>query len=476
MLSSHLRFYRSPVGACLLISLAIWTSLAWYLKVEQTGLHERDLAFADAIYHGRLADTPAYPMWGYPLVLGLVDNGIVVLQLAILVLLLPLIVDHVDEFFQSRNSRLSRAGLTVGIAVCLMPWFYLTLSYNSSAMLSLMLTAAYVSLLGLDAKGTRPKLFAVSGLLLGLAFNFRTEALLVTLAAAAVMGLAFLIDGLTWKQGRALAMFLGCFAVCVTPYLIYTKIAVGTPLLSTTNGGAVLYDQLGILPNNPWHIEPTDEFAEEQARTFTDQGAWSLEADREFKKRFFAAVAAHPKAFAMRAIMGLKENLMMGLMLPRVEELLNMDEKEGMKVYLARQLMKNSVGLRMNRNEIERAASLGVEMKDIGLRDRVMVWCEFVARTFYVSLWAALLAAWPIGLLRRGLFSWNTLISSAYLGVLMVISMFIQTGMRPSTTFLPAALVFALQAHASLFDRRRVNTKSTSECLPSPVPASGIAA
>lgn len=476
MLSSHLRFYRSSVGALLLVCLAVWASVAWYLKIEQTGLHKRDLAFADAIYHGRLVETPAYPMWGYPLLLGLIDNGVVVVQLAVLLLLLPLITGHIATIYQDRNSRLSPARLTMLTSACLLPWFYLSLSYNSSAMLSLMLTAGYVTLLSLDAKGNQTLRFAAAGLLLGLAFNFRTEALLVTLAALAVMSLAFLVEGLAWKQGRSLAAFLGCFALCVTPYLIYTKIAVGTPLLSTTNGGAVLYDQLGILPNNPWHIEPTDEFAEEQAKTFTEHGAWSLDADREFKKRFFAAIAAHPKAFAMRAIMGIKENLMMGLMLPRIEDLLNMDEKDGMKVYLARQLMKNSVGLRMNHNEIERAASLGVEMKDIGLRDHVLVWLEFVARTFYVSLWAALLVAWPIGVFRRGLFAWNTLMTSAFLGVLLVISMFIQTGMRPSTTFLPAALVFAMQVHASVFDRRRVPSKPTSESHPSPVPTSGVAA
>jgi hypothetical protein len=465
MISSWFRFSGSPRGIVLFTLLAVWTAISWALKVEQTGLHVRDLAFAKAIYSGQSIETPAYPMWGYPLLLGIVDNGVVVIQWAILVLLLPLMTDQVASYFKSRNSWLSETGVVVLMSLCLAPWFYLTLSYNNSAMLSLMLMAAYVTLLKTEGDPRRVQVFAISALLLGLAYHFRTEALIVSLAIVATMGLWFLSRGMSWQQVRVVGLFGGLFALCVTPYLIYTKMTVGTPLLSTTNGGAVLYDQLGILPSNPWNIEPTDEFAEAQARGFTDQGAWSLPADREFKRRFFAAIAAHPKAFVLRAVMGLKENLTMGLMLPRIEELLDMDEREGMKVYLARQLLKNSVGMRMNRSEIERAASMGVEMKDIGVRDRALVLVEFVARAFYVALWVALLAAWPIGCLRNGLFTWNSLITSAFLGTLLVISMFIQTGMRPSTTFLPAALVFALQSHAGLFDRRQRQTSPAGKEL-----------
>ena len=476
MFSSAFRFYRSSQGILLLVLLGIWTSVSWSLKIEQTGLHKRDLAFAKALYSGHLVETPAYPMWGYPLLLGIVDNGVVIVQWAILLMLFQSMVGRVTSYFQARNSRLSETAVTALMAICLVPWFYLTLSYTSSAMLSLMMMAAYVTLLGADRNTRQGGVIAISALLLGLAFHFRTEALIVALAVAVTMCIAFLYRGFGGNQIRLITQFCGIFALCVTPYLVYTKIAVGTPLLSTTNGGAVLYDQLGILPNNPWNIEPTDEFAEEQAKTFTDQGAWSLQADREFKKRFFAAIAAHPKAFVLRAIMGLKENLMMGLMLPRIEEILDMDEREGMKVYLARQRLKNAVGMRMNQNEIERAASLGVEMSDIGIRDRVLVVIEFVARAFYVGLWVTLLVAWPLGCYRSGFFAWNSLITSAFLGTLLVISMFIQTGMRPSTTFLPAALVFTLQAHAGLFDRRRVRSEPDSEQPSVERPASGLAA
>jgi hypothetical protein len=463
MFTSWLRYYGSPRGVVLLVSLAVWACLSWYLQFEQTGLHKRDLDFAKAIYSGHLIETPAYPMWGYPLLLGLVDNGVIVLQWAVLVCLLPAISSQVMPYFQSRHSRLSETGLTILMSICLIPWFYLTLCYNSSATLSLMLMAAYVTLLRFDSEPHRLRVLGIAGLFLGLAYNFRTEALIVTIAIIAVMGMSFIYRGLSWNRIRAIGLLGGIFAIGVVPYLIYTKMTVGTPLLSTTNGGAVLYDQLGILPNNPWNIEPTDEFAEQEAKSFTDQGAWSLVADREFKKRFFSAIAAHPKAFLMRAISGIKENVTMGLMLPRMEEILNLDERDGMKVYLARQLMKNAVGLRMNRNEIERAAGMGVEMKDIGLRDRTLVLVEFLARVFYVSLWVVLLAAWPIGCYRCGFLSWNSLITSAFLGTLMVLAMFVQTGMRVSTTFLPSAVIFALQAHAGLFDRRTIRSRSDSE-------------
>jgi hypothetical protein len=44
----------------------------------------------------------------------------------------------------------------------------------------------------------------------------------------------------------------------------------------------------------------------------------------------------------------------------------------------------------------------------------------------------------------------------------MVVAMFINTGMRVSTTFLPVALIFALQAHADLFDRRTARSASAT--------------
>ena len=462
MFSSCLRFYGSRRGSFVLVCLAVLACVSWFLKIEQTGLHKRDLAFAEALYKGEMIETPAYPMWGYPLLLGIVNDGVVFLQWAVLAMLLPALTSRVQSEFEARNSRLTASGVSTLMSICLIPWFYLTLSYNSSATLSLMLMAAYVTLLSSEGDARKWGTFAIAALFVGLAYNFRTEALIVSAALVAMMSLSFLSGVISWTHVRAMAIFAGVFALCVTPYLVYTKATVGTPLLSTTNGGAVLYDQLGILPNNPWNIEPTDEFAEEESKSFTDHGAWSLEADREFKKRFFAAIAAHPKAFVMRAILGIKENLSMGLMLPRIEETLNLDEREGMKVYLARQWLKNSVGMRMNRREIERASSLGVEMKDVRFQDRMLVLVEFVARIFYVGLWVLLLAAWPIGCYRRGIFSWNSMVTSAFLGTLMVVAMFINTGMRVSTTFLPVALIFALQAHADLFDRRKARPASAT--------------
>ena len=95
MFSSAFRFYRSSQGILLLVLLGIWTSVSWSLKIEQTGLHKRDLAFAKALYSGHLVETPAYPMWGYPLLLGIVDNGVVIVQWAILLMLFPSMVGRV---------------------------------------------------------------------------------------------------------------------------------------------------------------------------------------------------------------------------------------------------------------------------------------------------------------------------------------------------------------------------------------------
>ena len=386
-------------------------------------------------------------MWGYPVLAAILGDALIFVQMLFLAALLPLIIDLALPQIQA-NTRLARVAATSVVLVILFPWIWLSLGYNSSAMLSLLMVSGFVVLVRLPEREHPLTQCAIAGLFFGLAYNFRTEAL----ATAVLVTVAILVRGLAtglWRRALKMsAAFVGVVAAFAAPYVVYTTFVLGVPRLATTNRGAALYFQLGVLPKNPWKIVPNDSFAASEAWEFTDDGPFSLVADEIFTERFRRAVATHPRSFAARALAGLKLCLQRGLYLPRIEELLGLNEFDRIRVDLAREEMKEFFGFRANESDISKAARHGVRMKDVASFHRRLILVETPLRVFYGAAWGALCLLCLIGVFRSGMTSWESLLASAFLSALFLIAMIVATLQRPTTGVLPVALVFALRAHA----------------------------
>ena len=313
--SFSLRLLTPRRNAILSCTVALAATASFFLGFGKSNLYERDIHFGADLLLGKLSVTPGYPMWGYPVLTAVLGDALIFVQMLLLATLLPAIIDQALSRVQAR-SRLARVGTTSVALVLLFPWIWLSLSYTSSAIFSLLMIAGFVVLVRLPEQERPLTQSAIAGLFFGLAYNFRTEAL----ATAVLVTVAILVRGFaTGRLHRALKMaaaFAGVVVAFVAPYIVYTTFVLGVPRLATTNRGAALYTQLGLLPNNPWKIVPNDYFAASEARQFTDDGPFSLVADEVFTERFRTAVMTHPRSFADRALTGLKLCLQMGLYLP----------------------------------------------------------------------------------------------------------------------------------------------------------------
>ena len=310
ILSAHLAGARR--NAILAFAVTLAGTASFFLGFGKSNLYERDLRFGADLLLSQLPATPGYPMWGYPVLAAILGDALIFVQMLFLAALLPLIIDLALPQIQA-NTRLARVAATSVVLVILFPWIWLSLGYNSSAMLSLLMVSGFVVLVRLPEREHPLTQCAIAGLFFGLAYNFRTEAL----ATAVLVTVAILVRGLAtglWRRAlKMAAAFVGVVAAFAAPYVVYTTFVLGVPRLATTNRGAALYFQLGVLPKNPWKIVPNDSFAASEAWEFTDDGPFSLVADEIFTERFRRAVATHPRSFAARALAGLKLCLQRGL-------------------------------------------------------------------------------------------------------------------------------------------------------------------
>jgi hypothetical protein len=385
-------------------------------------------------------------MWGYPFLFLIFGYAIAFFQVIVAYFVGKYLHGLYDRAISGRFPGLSAGGKNFLFYFILAPWFFLAISYSSCAVTSLMFVAAYVVLIGAAESPKMSRECAKAGLFLGLAYNFRAEAAYI----AVLIFSAIVVYGLIHRRAaaafKAAFAFMLVFSACATPYLIYTKITLGTPRLTSTNGGAVLYQTLGVLPDNPWGIVPTDEFVDEEARKFTNQGPWGAEADAVFADRFKKAVRSHPAAFAHRMLVGVKRCLIMGLQIPNIEEILNLDEEESLRIDFARQEFKSFFGLPLNPNKQEFYKSRGFDRSQVPAADWLLILCEVAVRAVYAVLWIVLCIFCLIKLFRSELFSWISLMSLCFLSFLMLSMAISVSFARITTMYLPIVLIYCASA------------------------------
>jgi 4-amino-4-deoxy-L-arabinose transferase-like glycosyltransferase len=197
-------------------------------------------------------------------------------------------------FLFARNIFGRRAGILAAVIYAFLPpAIFLTLPLLPDAYMRFFM--ALVLCLASFAGPRRWWILLVTGAAIGLACQFRPQFLLLppVLFLALWAWRRQFWTTVAWTAGMVLVEL----AVMV-PWVLWTKSATGTALLTTTAAGGGMYESLGEIPDNPWGIVLHDSWVEQDARKRGFSSAWSVKANTFYRRRFLECVAEKPGLYA----------------------------------------------------------------------------------------------------------------------------------------------------------------------------------
>ena len=284
-------------------AMCIW--LNWWARSQQ-GMIPCFYDFRDVIRAGFdphaavRRGVPTFPMWGYGWLLLLTTNKLVLLLLqnVLAVLSFWIFVRAIEA------ERLLGSGGLAALRVMLvftLPFYAVTWPAAVSTSLITM-SVAFTRTLP-NAGGGRLLLAAGAGVLLGLAANFRSDALLIGLVLAPILLIAGHLRARVWLR---VGLWLVCAYGLMLPWAAYTRSVVGRPLLTSTNSGLTSLAGFGHVPDNRWGITISDEDPVIANMIVASLGhaasPVSYEADCVLKQEFRRLVQADPREYLRKVL------------------------------------------------------------------------------------------------------------------------------------------------------------------------------
>jgi hypothetical protein len=145
---------------------------------------------------------------------------------------------------------------------------------------------------------------------MGLSCYFRVELILLP---AVIFLILWIASGRFLKTCGQIAVLGIAMLIAWTPWLVWTRVATGEVLLTSSNGGGTMYEGLGEDPKNPWGVGWTDGWLMQDSIQRGFQNAFAPDGDKFYKRQFLACVREHPSVYA--AIV-LKQRLPLALVPP----------------------------------------------------------------------------------------------------------------------------------------------------------------
>lgn len=286
-------------------SLGVGAGVA-YLNVDALGMQGvlPDYAcFRDAIVAGmdpaaNMCQSPTFPMWGYGWLLAVSSNeyALLLFQVAFATGAAWFLLRTLQsgDVVGARTARLVKLALLVSI-----PWYAasaLRWPYTEAA--NLLLVSIALLIVALRRAELPYRLVALSGIVFGVALNFRSDYIALPVLVAVVV---VAVSRRRARVARHLGVWLAAIVLTLIPWIVYGERATGHLLLTSTNSGHVLYISLGQLPDNPWGITPFDGdprmHRELDAHFGTHVSSLTYRSDSFLRSRFVQLVRAHPVAW-----------------------------------------------------------------------------------------------------------------------------------------------------------------------------------
>ena len=225
----------------------------------------------------------------------------------------------------------------------------------------------------------------VAGCLAALLANFRSEYLLFPAALALPAALPSFREWRRRLLTAAIVLLLAMIAG-LAPWSWRAHRHGGPWLLSATNGGGVAYISLGQLPGNPWGIRPVDETMWAQAEKNGLASPFTFAGNALLLKDFRKAVAAHPVAFAGKALLNMGRVAIGGLYVGEYD------------AWLISPARRGEIG------EIISREGRFAALRDVWPSEAAALVAQFVFHKLYAVLFFGLIVAWIVAgrRMRRG--------------------------------------------------------------------------
>ena len=294
-----------------------------------------------------------YPLWGYALLIAAVGSGpaLGMLQTLLGAAFLALFLLVLRSSFPEQQR------LTTLTLVFALPWYFLQSVRWPDAPAAALLLGTLLALLYACETG-RLRWALIAGLLLGLSLNLRPEKLLLPLAIGVALPVARRLGMRNALGVGGLTLFACASWALLVPWALHYESETGRYSVTSSNGGMVAYLSLGQLPDNPWHVEHRDGYANEVLRgADIDEPAWSEAGNEWFlMARFRQNVASNPSAYLRKVIHNLRSMLVAGFYVGDPA----LPENEQIQLDVVREKIKLKLGINPNHREIEEYKEQGV--------------------------------------------------------------------------------------------------------------------
>ena len=327
--------YNYKFYSLLLVEIAFLTYLNWQNKIMSGILpsYENYVNFFKSGFDLKspfLNNNYTFPMWGYALILLVLNKKIIIVlfQQLLSLLIIWYIDKNISKLFELENPTISRIIYRI-LILAGFSWhlFHVPLwPYGISAIFTTLSVLFYIQYIKIN------KFIYLTGsaLLFGLALNLRSDYLYFTICFYLIVLLYYL-----FKRNIKLLplnLWLAIVGLIMLPWMIYTKARTGHILLNSTNGGHVLFIGLGQLPDNPWHITPYDGDSTMHAilkqKFGTTINSLSYTADNFLKEAWKERIVDQPKYYFKRCVINIRDYFIRPFTLGEINNKLNINKND----------------------------------------------------------------------------------------------------------------------------------------------------
>ncbi len=255
--------------------------------------------------------TPTYPMWGYGWLLILTESKLILImiQFALALFSIWYFFNQIEKLkILSKNIIIYSKGFLI-ISV---PWYvFHSIRWPYSISISLILISFIIFVVEffyVNPQKTKYKRILLSGILFGIALNFRSDYYLLPVGFTIVFLILKKINRINLKKTL---YWLASIYLMLVPWSIYTYSVTSHFLLTSTNSGHVLFLGLGAHPENYWNIKIEDndplmnkliydKFGEKKSTLV-------YETNEFLKNEFFDRVKSNPIEYFRKVLFSFKK-------------------------------------------------------------------------------------------------------------------------------------------------------------------------
>lgn len=258
--------------------------------------------------------TPTFPMWGYGWLLLLTENKLILLLLQGALTLFT--VWYTFRFFVKHKVLNPSVLLYFKLILVISVPFYAfhTVRWPYSITVSLVVLSLILFIEGLFYEKAAIKKIILSGILFGLALNFRSDYYLVPVGFVVA---ALLLKPINWNKINNTAIWVVFIFLMLVPWGLYTYKTTGHFLLTSTNSGHVFFVGLGNLPDNKWGITQWDQDSVLREVMFEKynkpKSTLLYETNKYLTNQFFERVQEDPEEYYRKILYSTKKLLTEGV-------------------------------------------------------------------------------------------------------------------------------------------------------------------